>query len=206
MTNAVLVVVDIQNDFCSGGALAVPDAEAVLPVVNRLMRDFHRVILTQDWHPPGHVSFASSHPGYQAFGRITLPYGEQVLWPDHCVEGTRGAAFHSGLDVPAGATVVRKGVHGNIDSYSAFFENDRQTPVGVDAILRANDAAEIVLAGLATDYCVLHTALDARALGYGVTVIESGCRGIDRTGSLADAWHQMARAGVRRVRGESRVH
>lgn len=206
MTNTVLVVVDIQNDFCSGGALAVPDAEAVLPVVNRLMRDFHRVILTQDWHPPGHVSFASSHPGHQAFGRITLPYGEQELWPDHCVKETRGAAFHPGLDVPAGATVVRKGVHGNIDSYSAFFENDRQTPVGVDAILRASDATEIVLAGLATDYCVMHTALDARALGYGVTVIESGCRGIDHAGSLADAWHQMARAGVRRVRGEPRVH
>lgn len=199
MTTAVLVVIDIQNDFCSGGALAVPDAEAVLPVVNGLMRDFDRVILTQDWHPPGHVSFASSHSGQRAFGRITLPYGEQVLWPDHCVEETQGAAFHSGLDVPAGATIVRKGVRWNIDSYSAFFENDRQTPVGLDAVLRGSGAGEIMLAGLATDYCVLHTALDARALGYEVSVIEPACRGIDLAGSLADAWSQMAKAGVRRV-------
>ena len=198
MASAILVVVDIQNDFCTGGPLAVPDAEAVLPVVNGLMRDFSHAILTQDWHPPGHVSFASSHPGHQTFGRITLPYGEQVLWPDHCVEGTPGAAFHPGLDVPADATIVRKGMHGTIDSYSAFFENDRQTPVGLHALLRGRDAGEIVLAGLATDYCVLHTALDARSLGYEVTVIESGCRGIDLDGSLADAWSQMARAGVRR--------
>lgn len=199
MTTAILVVVDIQNDFCSGGALAVPDAEAVLPVVNRLMRDFHRVVVTQDWHPPGHVSFASSHPGQPAYSRITLPYGEQVLWPDHCIEGTEGAAFHPGLDVPANATIVRKGVHADIDSYSAFFENDRLTPVGLDAILREEDAEEIVLAGLATDYCVLHTALDARRLGYQVTVIESGCRGIDLDASVADAWGRMARAGVRRA-------
>lgn len=199
MTTAVLVVIDIQNDFCSGGTLAVPDAEAVLPVVNGLMRDFERVILTQDWHPPGHVSFASSHSGQRAFGRITLPYGEQVLWPDHCVEETRGAAFHSGLDVPAGATIVRKGVRQNIDSYSAFFENDRQTPVGLDALLRGSGIGEITLSGLATDYCVLHTALDARALGYEVSVIEPACRGIDLAGSLADAWSQMAKAGVRRV-------
>jgi nicotinamidase-related amidase len=195
---AVLVVVDIQNDFCSGGSLAVPDAEAVLPVVNRLIRDFDRVVLTQDWHPLHHISFASSHPGNLTFSRVTLPHGEQVLWPDHCVQGTHGAAFHPGLEVPAGATVVRKGIHGDIDSYSAFFENDRHTPVGLDAILRQHAAGEIVLAGLATDYCVLHTALDARSLGYQVTVIESGCRGIDLNGSVADAWGRMTRAGVRR--------
>lgn len=198
MNAAVLVVVDIQNDFCSGGALAVPDAETVLPIVNGLMRDFQRVILTQDWHPPSHVSFASSHPGHSAFSRITLPYGDQVLWPDHCIEGTHGAAFHPGLHIPAGATVVRKGIHANVDSYSAFFENDRHTPVGLGDILRKGDAREIVLAGLATDYCVLHTALDARSLGYQVTVIESGCRGIDLNGSVADAWSRMERAGVRR--------
>jgi nicotinamidase-related amidase len=196
--NSVLVVIDIQNDFCSGGALAVPDADTILPVVNGLMRDCRRVILTQDWHPSGHVSFASSHPGHHVFGRITLPYGEQVLWPDHCVKGTPGAAFHPALEIPADATVVRKGIHGDIDSYSAFFENDRKTPVGLDACLRDADADDIMLTGLATDFCVLHTALDARALGYGVTVIESGCRGIDRDGSLADAWSQMERAGVRR--------
>jgi nicotinamidase/pyrazinamidase len=195
----VLVVVDVQNDFCSGGTLAVPDAEAVLPVVNGLMRDFRHIVVTQDWHPAGHVSFASSHDGKPVFSRIVLPCGEQVLWPDHCVEGTHGAAFHPGLEVPAGAMVVRKGVHGWIDSYSAFFENDRLTPVGLDAVLRSLGARGIVLAGLATDYCVLHTALDGRALGYGVTVIESGCRGIDLDGSVAAAWDAMMRAGVCRA-------
>ncbi len=197
--NTVLVVVDVQNDFCAGGPLAVPEADAILPVVNGLMRDFRRVILTQDWHPPGHVSFASSHPGRQVFGRIMLPSGEQVLWPDHCVAGTPGAAFHPALEIPADAAVVRKGIHAAIDSYSAFFENDRRTPVGLHARLREADAGGIVLAGLATDYCVLQTALDARTLGYEVTVIESGCRGIDRDGSLAEAWHRMASAGVRRA-------
>ena len=199
MNAAVLVVVDIQNDFCAGGALAVPDAEAVLPVVNSLMQDFPRIVLTQDWHPPSHVSFASRHPGQAAFSRITLPSGDQVLWPDHCVDGTPGAAFHPLLEIPAGATIVRKGIHADIDSYSAFFENDRRTPVGLDAVLRTSGAQSIVLAGLATDYCVLHTAIDARTLGYDVTVIESGCRGIDLEGSVADAWSQMARAGVRRA-------
>lgn len=199
MNAAVLVVVDIQNDFCGGGALAVPDAEAVLPIVNSLMQDFPRIVLTQDWHPPSHVSFASRHPGHAAFSRITLPYGDQMLWPDHCVEGSHGAAFHPGLQIPAGATIVRKGIHADIDSYSAFFENDRLTPVGLDAELRTSGVKAIVLAGLATDYCVLHTALDARELGYEVTVIESGCRGIDVGGSVADAWSQMAGAGVRRA-------
>jgi len=199
VTDTVLVVIDVQNDFCAGGALAVPDAEAVVPAVNGLIRRFRRVIITQDWHPPGHVSFASSHPGLKAFDRITLPSGEQVLWPDHCVEGTHGAAIHSGLDVPADATIVRKGVNRSIDSYSAFFENDRRTPVGLDALLRAAGVRDIVLAGLATDYCVLHTALDARTLGYDVGVAEHACRGIDLEGSLADAWKQMTRAGVRRL-------
>lgn len=199
MSAVVLVVVDVQNDFCCGGALAVPDAAEVVPVVNDLMRDFRRVVLTQDWHPPGHVSFASSHPGERAFSRIPLPTGEQMLWPDHCVADTWGAALHPGLEVPAGAALVRKGVRATSDSYSAFFENDRRTPVGLDALLRAGGAREIVLAGLATDYCVLHTALDARALGYGVTVVESGCRGIDLDGSVAEAWLRMARAGVRRA-------
>ena len=194
----VLVVVDVQNDFCAGGPLAVPDAEAILPVVNGLIRDFRHVCLTQDWHPAGHVSFASSHPGHHAFGRITLPYGEQMLWPDHCVEGTPGAAFHPLLEVADDAVVVRKGVRGGVDSYSGFFENDRKTPVGLDTCLREINAREIVLTGLATDYCVLHTALDARALGYEVTVVESGCRGIDRDGSVAEAWRRMESAGVRR--------
>lgn len=196
---SVLLVVDVQNDFCAGGPLAVPDADAIVPVVNGLMRDFQQVILTQDWHPSGHVSFASSHPGHQALELISLPYGEQMLWPDHCIEGTPGAAFHPGLEIPTGATVIRKGIRRDVDSYSAFFENDRTTPVGLDACLRAADAGEVVLAGLATDYCVLYTALDARTLGYEVTVIESGCRGINARGSLDRAWAQMIQAGVRRA-------
>jgi nicotinamidase/pyrazinamidase len=194
----VLVIVDVQVDFCAGGSLAVPEAEAILPVVNGLMHEFRRVIVTQDWHPSGHVSFASSHPGRSPFSRITLPYGEQILWPDHCIAGTGGAAFHPRLEVPPSAGIVRKGVHRNVDSYSAFFEADGTTPVGLDPLLRAADVREIVLAGLATDFCVLHTALDARRLGYDVTVIEAGCRGIDTNGSVAAAWERMDAAGVRR--------
>lgn len=199
MTNTALVIVDVQNDFCSRGALAVPDADAILPVVNGLMREFRRVFLTQDWHPRGHVSFASTHPGHRPFSRIATPSGEQVLWPDHCVAGTVGADFHPALAVPSDATVVRKGTRPAIDSYSAFLENDRATPVGLDALLRQAGVGEITLAGLATDYCVLHTALDARALGYGVTVVASGCRGIDTAGSLATAWRRMEEAGVRKA-------
>ena len=199
MNAATLVVVDVQNDFCAGGSLAVPDADAVVPVVNGLLRGFQRVVFTQDWHPPDHVSFASSHPGQRASSRIMLPSGEQVLWPDHCVAGTRGAALHPGLEVPGDAPVVRKGVRRELDSYSAFFENDGQTPVGLDAVLRAGGGAAIAVVGLATDYCVLHTALDGRRLGYEVTVIEPGCRGIDRDGSLAEAWARMTAAGVRRA-------
>ena len=199
MATSALVVTDVQNDFCGGGALAVPDAEAILPVVNELVRKFEQVIFTQDWHPPGHVSFASSHPGRRVFDRITLPTGEQILWPDHCVTGTPGAALHRGLHVPPHATVLRKGVHQTIDSYSAFFENDVTTAVGLDALLREASVGEVVLVGLATDFCVLRTALDARRLGYSVTVVESGCRGIDVDGSLAAAWNRMAAVGVRRA-------
>jgi len=199
MAISALVVTDVQNDFCGGGALAVPDAEAILPVVNELVRKFEQVIFTQDWHPPGHVSFASSHPGRRVFDRITLPTGEQILWPDHCVTGTPGAALHRGLHVPPHATVLRKGVHQTIDSYSAFFENDGTTAVGLDALLREASVGEVVLVGLATDFCVLRTALDARRLGYSVTVVESGCRGIDVDGSLAAAWNRMAAVGVRRA-------
>lgn len=194
-----LVIIDVQNDFCSGGPLAVPDAEAILPTVNRLFDAHARVVLSQDWHPPGHVSFASRHPGMRAFTSISLPYGQQMLWPDHCVAGTAGADFHVGLRIPPAAAVVRKGFRDDIDSYSAFFENDHATPVGLDSLLQSWNATEIVLAGLATDYCVLHTALDGRRLGYAVTVVEAGCRGIDRDGSLATAWKLMAQAGVRRV-------
>jgi nicotinamidase/pyrazinamidase len=199
MATSALVVTDVQNDFCTGGALAVPDAAAILPVVNELVRKFEQVIFTQDWHPPGHVSFASSHPGRRVFDRITLPTGEQILWPDHCVAGTPGAALHPGLHVPPHATVLRKGVHESIDSYSAFFENDGTTAVGLDALLREASVGEVVLVGLATDFCVLRTALDARRLGYSVTVVEAGCRGIDVDGSLAAAWNRMAAKGIRRA-------
>jgi len=199
MQPAVLVIIDLQNDFCAGGPLAVPDAEAILPTVNRLIDAHPRVVLTQDWHPPGHVSFASSHPGRRPFTSIAMPYGEQMLWPDHCVAGTPGAGFHPGLRTPPAAAVVRKGVRHDVDSYSAFFENDRTTPAGLDALLRSWQATEILLAGLATDVCVLHTAVDGRRLGYAVTVVEAGCRGVDRDGSLAAAWTQMTQAGVRRA-------
>ena len=205
MTTSALVILDVQNDFCTGGALAVPDADAILPVVNDLVGRFERVVFTQDWHPPGHVSFASSHPGQQPFDRIMLPSGEQVLWPDHCVAGTSGAALHAGLRVPREAAIIRKGVHGHVDSYSAFLENDRLTAVGLDGLLARLGVREIVLAGLATDYCVLRTALDARQLGYAVTVVEAGCRGIDREGSVADAWRRMDAAGVHRAPGSPNI-
>jgi len=199
VNTSVLVVVDIQTDFCAGGRLAVPDAESILPVVNGLLAVCERVVLTQDWHPPGHVSFASSHPGRRVGDIVTLPWGEQLLWPDHCVAGTAGAAFHPDLRLRADALVVRKGIRPDGDAYSAFFENDRATPVGLEAMLQSLGATEIVLAGLATDYCVLHTALDGRRLGYEVTVVASACRGIDGDGTCATAWRQMAAAGVRRA-------
>lgn len=197
MTSA-LVVIDVQNDFCDGGALAVPDADAILPIVNRLVRDHEHVFLSQDWHPPGHVSFASSHPGTVVFSRIMLDSGEQILWPDHCVADSHGAAFHPSLEQPPRARIVRKGCRRTIDSYSAFFENDRRTPVGLDDLLRQAGIERLILCGLATDYCVLHTALDARRLGYDVSVVEAACRGIDVAGSLAAAWNALAAAGVRR--------
>lgn len=197
MTTA-LVITDVQNDFCRGGPLAVPDAEGILPVVNGLVREFEHVILTQDWHPPGHVSFASSHPGQVPYDRVALPSGEQILWPDHCIEDTTGAAFHPELVLPPHIVIVRKGVHRHVDSYSAFYENDRKTPVGLDKLLQERGVQELVLVGLATDFCVLQTALDAGKIGYAVTVLEAGCRGVDIGGSLASAWAQMAEAGVRR--------
>lgn len=198
MATTALVIIDVQADFCAGGALPVPDAEAILPVVNGLVREFAYVVLTQDWHPPGHVSFASSHPGRRPFDRIATPAGAQILWPDHCVAGTPGASLHPGLHVPPGATIVRKGIRRDVDSYSAFFEADRTTPAGLDAALREAGVGAIVLAGFATDFCVLHTALDGRAAGYAVAVVESGCRGVDAEGSLAAAWARMAAAGVLR--------
>ncbi|MCS7045063.1 MAG: bifunctional nicotinamidase/pyrazinamidase [Gemmataceae bacterium] len=192
----VLLIIDVQNDFCPGGALAVPQGDEVVPVINRLSEQFAHVILTQDWHCPGHWSFASSHPGKQPLQVIDLAYGPQVLWPDHCVRGSRGAEFHSDLHVERAELILRKGYRREIDSYSAFFENDRRTPTGLAGYLRERGLSRLFLVGLATDYCVKYSALDARRLGFEVTVIEEACRGLDVQGSLAAAWAEMLAAGV----------
>jgi nicotinamidase/pyrazinamidase len=192
----LLLVVDVQNDFCPGGALAVPGGDAIVPVVNRLAHDFAHVVLTQDWHPPGHSSFATAHPGHGAFSTIEMPYGAQILWPDHCVQGSAGAAFHTGLDIPRAELVLRKGYHPAIDSYSAFRENDRKTATGLAAYLRERGFERVTLCGLATDFCVLFSALDAAAAGFATTVVLDACRGIDRDGSIARALDEMRAAGV----------
>lgn len=192
----VLVIVDVQNDFCRGGALAVPEGDAVVPAINRLAAQFAHVVLTQDWHPPGHMSFASSHLGKQPFETIEAVYGQQVLWPDHCVQGSEGAAFHPGLAVSRAELVLRKGFRAAIDSYSAFRENDRHTPTGFAAYSRERGFERLTLCGLATDYCVLFSALDAREEGFAVQVAVGACRGIDLDGSLVRAMRAMAEAGV----------
>ena len=188
---AALLVIDVQNDFCPGGALAVPDGDAVVPVINRLMPHFTRVVLTQDWHPAGHRSFASSHPGRQPFETAKVEYGDQVLWPDHCVQGSPGAAFHPDLDAARGALVVRKGMNPMVDSYSAFFENDRRTATGLVGYLSGLGIRKLYLGGLATDFCVLYSALDARAAGFSCTVLSDACRGIDLGGSMQAAMQKM---------------
>jgi nicotinamidase/pyrazinamidase len=195
----VLIVVDVQNDFCPGGGLAVPEGEAVVPVVNALARRFRHVVLTQDWHTAGHASFASSYPGKKPFETIELAYGTQVLWPDHCVQNTNGAAFHRGLDVPQVELIVRKGFHPAIDSYSAFFENDRRTPTGLAGYLRERGFARVVLCGLATDFCVRYSAEDARGHGFAAVVIDDACRAIDLAGSLAQTHASFAQKGVARA-------
>lgn len=194
-----LIVVDVQNDFCPGGALAVPDGDAVVPAVNRLIGQFRHVVLTQDWHPPGHRSFASSHPGKKPFEMVTLSYGPQVLWPDHCVQGTSGAAFHPALVATPAELIVRKGYHADIDSYSAFFENDRRTPTGLGGYLRERGFKRVYLAGLATDFCVRYSAEDAHALGLEVVLIEDACRSIDTGGSLQAAVESFQRLRIARM-------
>jgi nicotinamidase/pyrazinamidase len=196
----VLIVVDVQNDFCPGGALAVPEGDAVVPLANRLGRVFDNVVLTQDWHPPGHKSFASSHDGKAPYEMVDMPYGAQVLWPDHCVQGTSGAAFHADLEIPAATLVIRKGFRREIDSYSAFFENDHKTPTGLAGYLRDRGLSRVFLCGLATDFCVQYSALDARKEGFEATVIEDACRGIDLEGSLDAAMTAMREAGVEVIR------
>jgi nicotinamidase/pyrazinamidase len=191
-----LLVVDVQNDFCPGGALAVPRGDEIIPAINRLAAEFGHVILTQDWHPRGHASFASAHPDNRPFDSIELAYGRQILWPDHCVQGTRGAAFHAGLDVPHAELVLRKGFRSAIDSYSAFRENDHRTPTGLAGYLKERGFEHITLCGLATDFCVLFSAIDGREAGFAVSVVASACRGIDVDGSLDRALRSMSEAGV----------
>lgn len=194
--NDVLVVIDVQNDFCPGGALAVARGDEVVPIINRLSAQFDSAVLTQDWHPSGHRSFASSHPGQAAYASVELDYGAQTLWPDHCVQGSGGADFHAGLDVACAQLVIRKGFRPSIDSYSAFFENDRKTPTGLAGYLRERGFRRVVLTGLATDYCVAYSAIDAARLGFGSVVLLEACRAIDLGGSLATAMDAMQKAGV----------
>jgi nicotinamidase/pyrazinamidase len=193
---AALIVVDVQNDFCPGGALAVAEGDAVVPVINRLLPRFAVRVFTQDWHPADHLSFAESHPGQAPFATTEMPYGAQVLWPVHCVQGSEGAAFHPRLDTDCADMIVRKGFRREIDSYSAFFENDHATPTGLAGYLRERGVAEVWLAGLATDFCVGYSALDAARLGFRATVVEDACRAIDLEGSLAEVMAEMRGAGV----------
>ncbi|MBB1249716.1 bifunctional nicotinamidase/pyrazinamidase [Rhizobium sp. G21] len=196
MLREALVVIDVQNDFCPGGALAVADGDAILPAVNALIARFDHVALTQDWHPAGHSSFASSHSGKAPFDSATMPYGEQTLWPDHCIQGTPGAEFHPGLVWTKAELVIRKGYRTAIDSYSAFFENDHATPTGLAGYLRERGFEAVTLCGLATDFCVAFSALDAVAAGFKTTVVLEACRGIDLGGSMAAQPEKMRQAGV----------
>ncbi|SNX69648.1 nicotinamidase/pyrazinamidase [Cereibacter ovatus] len=190
-----LIVIDVQNDFCPGGALAVAGGDAIIPRINTLLPDFAVRVLTQDWHPADHTSFASNHRA-APFSVIEMPYGPQVLWPDHCVQGTPGAAFHPDLNSDAADLVIRKGFRAQIDSYSAFFENDRTTPTGLEGYLRTRGVDRLTLVGIATDFCVAYSALDAARLGFGVSVLEGACAAIDLNGSLAAIRAQMLAAGV----------
>jgi len=194
--NEALIVIDVQNDFCPGGALAVNGGDQIVPRINAMMDDFATVILTQDWHPHGHSSFAETHPGAQPFTQIDMPYGPQTLWPRHCVQGSTGAMFHRDLRTDPAQLIVRKGFRTAIDSYSALFENDKTTPTGLEGYLAARGIAKLVLVGLATDYCVAYSALDAARRGFDVSVAQGACRAIDLGGSLAVQLSAMRDAGV----------
>ena len=191
-----LVIIDVQNDFCPGGNLTVPNGDAVVPIINRLATCFSHVVLTQDWHPRGHRSFASVHPGKRPFDTIELDYGNQVLWPDHCIQGTAGADFHEDLHVPHAELILRKGFRTAVDSYSALFENDHKTPTGLGGYLRERGFRRLFLAGLAFDFCVRYSAEDARREGFDLVVIEDACRGIDANGSVAATRESFAANGV----------
>ncbi len=192
----VLIVVDVQNDFCTGGALAVPGGEKVVPAINRIAEKFEHVVLTQDWHPENHVSFASNHPHKRPFDTIELNYGPQVLWPDHCIQGSAGASFHMALETNRASLVLRKGIHRNIDSYSAFYENDRKMPTGLAGYLRERQWKTLFFAGLAFDFCVRYSAEDARRAGFEAVVIEEACRGIDIDGSVSATHHSFKSLGI----------
>ena len=196
---SALLVIDVQNCFLPGGSLAVKDGEQVVPVINRIAKGFANVVMTQDWHTSGHISFASSHAGKKPFETVDLPYGKQVLWPDHCVQGTDGASLSKDLSIPQAELIIRKGFHKDGDSYSAFLEADGKTSTGLAGYLKARKIKRVFVAGLATDFCVAWTALDARKAGFEVYVVEDACRGIDNQGSLAKAWADMAKAGVKRI-------
>lgn len=198
-SDEALIVIDAQNDFCPGGALAVAGGDEVVPRINAMMAEFGTVIFTQDWHPADHASFADMHPGAAAFSQVMMPYGAQTLWPRHCVQGTAGAAFHGDLRVDAAQMIIRKGFRPAIDSYSALFENDRTTATGLEGYLRGRGVQRLVMVGLATDYCVAYSALDAVARGFAVTVALDACRAIDLSGSLAAQLAAMREAGVRLV-------
>ena len=196
---SALIVVDVQNCFVTGGTLPVAKGEEVVPVINKLAKAFDNIVLTQDWHTQGHASFASAHAGQKPFSSIKLGYGNQVLWPDHCVQGTEDAALHKDLKLPSAQLIIRKGYHKGVDSYSAFEEADRKTPTGLAGYLKQRGIKTVFLAGLATDFCVAWTALDARKAGFEAYVIEDACRGIDLNGSLAAAWKAMGAKGVKRA-------
>ncbi len=199
----VLIVVDVQNDFCPGGSLAVPRGDEVVGPISRLARQFEHVVLTQDWHPPGHQSFASAHPGRKPYETIDVAYGSQILWPDHCVQGTPGAEFRADLHIPHAELILRKGFRREIDSYSTFYENDRRTPTGLIGYLRERDLSRVFLAGLAFDFCVRYSAEDAHAAGFAVVVMEDACRGIDVGNSVAETRVRLAELGVTIVQGET---
>ncbi len=199
----ILLVVDVQNDFCPGGNLAVPRGDEVVPVINALARRFQHVVLTQDWHPSGHQSFASSHSGRKAYETIEVAYGPQILWPDHCVQGTRGAEFRSDLDIPHAALLIRKGFRPHTDSYSAFYENDRKTPTGLAGYLRERGLKRLFVAGLALDFCVRYSAEDARREGFDVIVVEDACRGIEVDGSIKATLASFASLGIATIKADA---
>lgn len=195
----VLLVIDVQNCFVPGGSLAVKEGDQIVPLINQIAKAFHNVVLTQDWHTADHVSFASQHPGKKPFETVKLAYGTQVLWPDHCVQGTEGAGIVSGISIPQAELIIRKGFHRDVDSYSAFLEADRKTETGLAGYLKGRKIKRVFVCGLATDYCVAWSALDARKFGFQAEVIEDACRGIDLNGSIAKAWTDMTKAGVKRI-------